>query len=733
MAPSASATQAGEDRLAAIAAAAVEVLRTRDYHAARTEDIAAAVRMDADSDGRSRGGRRSAVWVYSEVRSRRVLVALAAFHAWRAHQARLARTHVPSPPASLAEAQERLAEALTEIVRFHRAQRTLMTQVAYGIGDVGTSEKRAGAGTTVPEWPAGPFGRVAAEGFGFRVSAFADFLAEQLRAAAQAVVDPPESEVWRSAQSLSDLAFRACMADLEGPVDRIGSGLAAYWYERDLLRLAGPWVRELDAAERSLAATRRRGTDPRAESYAHAVVIRVLLEAGTLHARGADEGALRVGTLRALVEEGGDDEPADRRALSDAAARHGLALITYGRLDAAREAFTLSREAAEDPSLVARADQNLADVALESGDAAAALALVTDVRERRERLLAEAAGESSRRAARRRLSLTDELLARATIRGGRVVRGIVLAADVLTARNAAPEEFGAGLVASGQILLADALVSAGHPGEAYEVARNAVRRLHATSTPESERIQRAQVLLARIARAEGRPLHAAGLLRDAPVLSDWFAERVSPRLSHTAHVALAAALGESGGLAQSVGALRKLSESPAPGAVCGESDPLWLLTRVELANALLKAGEPEEAAAAAAPLAVAGPRDGGTPLRGQVVLADARCALACGDVDGAERAFAEVIGLASDGTSTGMDRTHPVVAAARLNLAASRADRGELDSAAAVLAPVLATSAPAHGRPALGADHPLLRDAVVLADRIGHPHSWGALPPPPEG
>src|ERR1700756_3388813 len=46
------------------------------YHAVRAGDVAAAVRLPGE-----RG--RSAVWLYNEVRNRRVLVALAAAHAWR--------------------------------------------------------------------------------------------------------------------------------------------------------------------------------------------------------------------------------------------------------------------------------------------------------------------------------------------------------------------------------------------------------------------------------------------------------------------------------------------------------------------------------------------------------------------------------------------------------------------------------------------------------------------------
>ncbi len=65
-----------DERLAAIAAAAAGLLRQTPYHAVRAGDVAAAVRLPGE-----RG--RSAVWLYNEVRNRRVLVALAAAHAWR--------------------------------------------------------------------------------------------------------------------------------------------------------------------------------------------------------------------------------------------------------------------------------------------------------------------------------------------------------------------------------------------------------------------------------------------------------------------------------------------------------------------------------------------------------------------------------------------------------------------------------------------------------------------------
>ncbi|MDN3359670.1 hypothetical protein [Actinomadura sp. DC4] len=155
-----------------------------------------------------------------------------------------------------------------------------------------------------------------------------------------------------------------------------------------------------------------------------------------------------------------------------------------------------------------------------------------------------------------------------------------------------------------------------------------------------------------------------------------------------------------------------------------------MLTRIELAKTLLRLDEPEEATVLLRPLTPVRPRCDATPLQGQVMLAGARCSTARGDVEAAERAYEAVIGCA--GAGSGMDLVHPVAAAARVSLAASRADRGDLDSAAGLLAPVLDNAVLAHGRPAFGAEHPLLRDAVVLADRIGQPHSWGSLPPLPE-
>src|SRR5438045_7924268 len=67
---------AQDQRLAAIAEAAAAVLRQTPYHVVRAGDVAATVRLPGQTG-------RSAVWLYNEVHNRRVLVALAAAHAWR--------------------------------------------------------------------------------------------------------------------------------------------------------------------------------------------------------------------------------------------------------------------------------------------------------------------------------------------------------------------------------------------------------------------------------------------------------------------------------------------------------------------------------------------------------------------------------------------------------------------------------------------------------------------------
>ena len=240
---------AQDDRLAAIAAAAAAVLRQTPYHVVRAGDVAAAVRLPGQAG-------RSAVWLYNEVHNRRVLVALAAAHAWQEFAGQVSWSP-PGPIGSVTAARSAAVAALGVIVAFHRAEHPLMTQVGYGIGDISTAEKRklaAGTGVTAPSWPDSPWGRVAAAAWNGRCDVFTDFLRPVLRACTESVTHLAEPNITESASRLSDVTFRTCLADREGPVDLLARGLAALWFERDLTRLAGP-------AERPSARRYRRGAD----------------------------------------------------------------------------------------------------------------------------------------------------------------------------------------------------------------------------------------------------------------------------------------------------------------------------------------------------------------------------------------------------------------------------------------------------------------------------------------
>src|SRR5579863_3923975 len=194
---------AHDDRLAAIAAAAAAVLRATPYHVVRAGDVAATVRLPGPTG-------RSAVWLYNEVHNRRVLVALAAAHAWREFAGQ-ASWSLPAPVGSVAAARSAAVAALGVIIAFHRAEQSLMTQVGYGIGDISTAEKRklaSGTDLAPPTWPDSYWGRVAAAAWHGRCAAFTDFLRPVLRACAESVTYLAEPNAADSAARLSDIADR---------------------------------------------------------------------------------------------------------------------------------------------------------------------------------------------------------------------------------------------------------------------------------------------------------------------------------------------------------------------------------------------------------------------------------------------------------------------------------------------------------------------------------------------
>ena len=740
-----------DERLAAIAAAAAAVLRRTPYHAVRAGDVASAVRLPNE-----RG--RSEVWLYNEVHNRRVLVALAAAHAWREFPGRTDWS-LPGPADSVTVdsvtgARSAATAALAVVVAFHRAEQSLMTGVGYGIGDISTAEKRqlaAEADVSPPRWPDSALGRVAAAAWRGRCGVFTDFLGPVLRECAESVTYLAEADAADSASRLSDIAFRTCLADQEGPVELVARGLVALWFERDLTRLAGTLPRDLESSEAALAAVVRRRTDPRAEANANSVVVRLLLEAGTLHRRCVREARRTVSLWQDLAAEGSGSAAADLQAadlqaadfnarghdlqrLSDTASHLGLAAARYGDRASAADAWKLSRWVAEhelnnDVSRVARADTNLAALAAETGHGPAAASLISGVFETR---LALAERHPGSAAAWRRLTVTARVRADIARIGGHVSDGVRLAANLLADRHARLGDPAHADVAEARLVFGQALLAAGHPATArrhLEEAADARRgRFLATST----QVQEDLLWLARAALVLEQPRAVLDLLAGQAAGTDWFRDQVSFRLGYTARRLAALATAGLGQTEEATAALaadrERLASLPLGGGLDGalnESpdegpDPLAADFDRALGLVALLRGD---AASAMATLSVLADTETGSvplPARGWTLVLLGRAADRLGRSERAAECFGLVTGLsATELGVAAIDPGHPVILTARYDEAVRRAARGDTREAADLLEPVLDRSMLAHGYATLGEAHPLLTRARTLAERLG--------------
>ncbi|MFG1874416.1 hypothetical protein ACGFIV_06220 [Sphaerisporangium sp. NPDC049003] len=701
---------AQERRLSAIGEAAAGVLRHTDYHLVRAEDVASAVRLSREGQS----GRRSAVWLYNEVKSRRVLVALALHHAFVEFADRNGPPERPESPAGLVEARDLVTQALLLVARFHRAEAFLTQQVQLGIGDIATSEKRQSAPQGPPSWPDTTMGRVAAAGWAGRVVAYADHLAPVISTAAHAMCLPPPGWARACAEKLSDLAFDALTDDPDGPVDRQAAALSAHWYERHLVPLAGTWINDLDVAERARDAARRGGDGTRAEADAQADVLRSLLDTGILLERAARE-AEELSRLLPAPESGTET---GLRSRCDVQSRRGLALLRYGDLDAARAGFTSSLEIAEtevkihDPevaaSYAARARHNLGEVLVEEGSPVEGARLIEEARSARAKGADGATGVSS---AWRRFTLTAQAAARAATRAGRVADGLTQAEAVVADRQARLGDPGDINVVAARVSLGEALLEAGQPIEARHLLQEAGRQRADLLQPTAYWPNHDTVRLAQVELALRDPGAVLRLLERTPVLDDWFARHVSFRLwaeARTAH-ALAMALGDDTGTA--LGALEELAALLAG----SPSDALVLAVRRASAEVQLWSGDPAAAATTLKGVRAAEADPGDPPGRARTLLLAARCEDARGDEGAAERHRAGLARL----TASGLDPTHPLLLEGRYDEAAHRFETGRFDGLDDLLAPLVDRTPLSHGRPPLGDGHPLLLKAVALADRSG--------------
>ncbi len=713
-----------DERLAAIAAAAAVTLRHTPYHVVRAGDVAAAVRLPGETG-------RSAVWLYNEVRNRRVLVALAAAHAWIEFPGRL-NASPPGPIDSVTAARSAAAAALGVIVTFHRAEHSLMTQVGYGIGDISTAEKRqlaSGTDLAPPTWPDSSWGRVAAAAWHGRCAVFTDFLRPVLRACAESVTYLAEPHAADSAVRLSDIAFRTCLADHEAPVDLVARGLAALWFERDLARVAGTLPRDLESAETALATVARRSTDPRAEANASAVVVRVMLEAGTLHERCMRQARQTVSLWQELAAD--PDEPAepgislmsravwhDLQRLSDAASHLGLAAARYGDRRSAAGAWRLSRLVAEhelagDLPRMSRADTNLAALAAEAGRMQEASRLISGVYRTRLELVERQPEDA---AAWRRLTVTARARADIARIGGQVIEGVRLAAELIADRHARLGDPAHADVAEARLVLGQALLAAGQLVPARRCLEEAADSRRGRSMPASYRAQEDLLWLVRTALVLERPTVARDLLADEAAPTDWFCDRVSFRVGYTARRLLALASAGLGRTDEAAAALLADRERLGDRPLCIGLDPLVADFDRSLGEVALLGGDFAAAQTTLAKLAeaeAAGPAT--LPARGWTLVLLARAADRLGDSRQAARCFRSVADLVSGG----IDPCHPVILTARYDQAVRCAATGDTGESAELLEPVLDRTPLAHGYPALGEAHPVLVRARALAQRLG--------------
>jgi hypothetical protein len=739
------ATAAQDRRLAAIASAAAETLRTTEYHKIRAEDVAARVRVEGAVDRRSGSGGRSVVWLYNEVRSRRVLVALGARHAWNEYEARVVGGQPPTQPVTLLEGVSAVASSVERIVGFHRVENFLIAQVAYGIGDIATSEKRrraVEAEAAMARWPESCWGRLAEAAYDGRYVVYADHLAPTLHAAANSVAPMSEETAREQACSLSDLIFRGLTSDPYGPAEQVAAGFAAYWFERGLVSAAGRWVRELYAADLAFAAALKT-SDRRAVQSAHSASIRVLMEADTLHERCAREGAARTA---ALAEDlGWPCEPSsarmgaarlsDFRALCDSASRLGLARYRYGDIDAAIEAFRLSRDVAvgaiaafderEGKSFAARADHNLADVALDLEDYREAGARCDRALTARAELLESVTDDAvqdaaaERAAAFRRYMLTAELHALMTARLGRPVEATRLALRLLG--STAVEQGGSDEAMTARLrgTLAEILAEAGQPLEAQHHLE-AVHRLYNARTADvsiSWHEYRNRLRLVRILLRLGELDRALDLLPDSATV-EWCGAHVTRVGAAQARRLRALGLSAAGRHEEAeeeiAGALEQLRRSNA------YTVPDIRLAPLEQTRAivLMRSGRAETGldvlrdvlsvrrAASGAGFAV---------TQAETLMWLARAADATGHARWAVDYHRELSVAAAET----LEPRHPVLLEAGLDQAARLVHAGDFEYAVSLIEPVLDRTPLEHGRPALEAGHPLVDAARALADSLG--------------
>ena len=467
-------------------------------------------------------------------------------------------------------------------------------------------------------------------------------------------------------------------------------------------------------------------------------MVRVLLKAGTLHRRCIWQAQRTVSLWQNLATDLdgayldgassiSDTTGHDLQRLSDAASHLGLAAVRYGDRRTAADAWQLSRRVAgqglgRDQSRVARADNNLAALAAETGHGEQARRVIAGVRQTRLALLERQPQDA---AAWRRLTVADRTRTDVARINGEAVESVRLAADLLADRQA-------------RLATPGTPISA-RPGSSWArpCSRPAIRlpRRHleeAADTrrsrvlPTSSRVQEDLIWLAKAALVLRHPRTVLELLAAQTAETDSFRDQVSFRLGYTARRLLALASGELGRADEAAATLlagrEELSEWPLDAGL----DPLAADFDRSLAELALLRGEAADAASVLTRLAgteaeamgegiATGNAGPPLPAHGWTLVLLARAATRLGDAKRAAECFHSVTDLAA----AGIDPCHPVILTARYDEAERCAAIGDTGQAAKLLTPVLDRTLLAHGRPALGEAHPLLTGARAMAERLG--------------
>ena len=459
-------------------------------------------------------------------------------------------------------------------------------------------------------------------------------------------------------------------------------------------------------------------------------MVRVLLEAGTLHRRCISEAQRTVSLWQSLAADLDGPAPSisdvtghDLQRLSDAASHLGLAAARFGDRLTAADAWQLSRRVADqglghDQSRIARADNNLAALAAETGHRERAAAVIAGVGQTRQALLDRQPQDAT---AWRRLTVTERTRTDVARLNGDATESVRLAMALLADRRERLGDPAHADTAEAQIVLGQTLLTAGHPAAARRYLEEAADTRRSRFLPTSNRVQEDLIWLAKTALVLRHPRTVIDLLDGQAAETDWFRDQVSFRLGYTARRLLAVARADLGRAEEAAAGLLKARAELGDWPLDSGLDPLAADIDRSLAELTLLRGEAAVRGGRASP---AGRRRGRRARtragrRGPRTAGPWSCSPGrqpgCGDTQRAAECFRSVTDLAA----AGIDPCHPVILTARCDEAERCTAVGDTSRAGKLLAPVLDRTLLAHGRPALGEAHPLLTRARTLAERLG--------------